>query len=60
MFGFGISELLIIFSIIFLLFGVNKLPQIGDGLGKAISGFRRSISETTKVEDVKQGEEKKP
>jgi sec-independent protein translocase protein TatA len=58
MFGLGITELLIIFMIIFLIFGVNKLPQIGDGLGKAISGFRRSISETTKLEDTKQEGEK--
>ncbi len=59
MFGLGITELLIIFMIIFLIFGVNKLPQIGDGLGKAISGFRRSISETTKIEDTRSEGEKK-
>ena len=35
MFGLGVTELLIIFMIVFLIFSVNKLPQIGDGLGKA-------------------------
>lgn len=43
MFGMGSTELLIIFAIVFLVFGAKKLPQLGDGLGKALRGFKRSV-----------------
>lgn len=39
----GLPELLIIFFIIFLIFGANKLPQLGAGLGEGIKNFKRSI-----------------
>ena len=53
MFGLGISELLIILAIILIIFGVGKLPQIGEGLGKAINGFKKGIAEPPKIEDLK-------
>lgn len=43
MFGLGFQELLIILIIILIVFGVGKLPQIGEGLGKAIRGFRKGV-----------------
>ena len=58
MFGIGMSELLIILVIILIIFGAGKLPQIGEGLGKAISGFKRGVSETSKIEDMKKESEK--
>ena len=45
MFGIGASELIIILVIILIIFGVGKLPQVGEGLGKAIRGFKKGISE---------------
>ncbi|HEX9723816.1 MAG TPA: twin-arginine translocase TatA/TatE family subunit [Vicinamibacteria bacterium] len=39
----GVPELLIIFFIIFLIFGANKLPQLGAGLGEGIKNFKRSL-----------------
>jgi len=36
MFGLGTTELILILAIILLVFGVGKLPQIGEGMGKAI------------------------
>ena len=39
----GLPELLIIFFIIFLIFGANKLPQLGAGLGEGIRNFKRSV-----------------
>jgi len=41
--GLGLPELLIILVIIVILFGVNKLPRIGKGLGEGIRNFKESI-----------------
>ncbi len=61
MFGFGIWELLIILVIVIVLFA-NRLPQIGEGLGKGIRSFKKSIREPDEVDvtpDQKEKEEKK-
>jgi len=44
MFGLGITELLIILLIALLIFGASRLPEIGSGLGKAIRGFKDSVT----------------
>jgi sec-independent protein translocase protein TatA len=36
----GIPELLLILLILVLVFGANRLPDLGRGLGKAIRGFK--------------------
>jgi sec-independent protein translocase protein TatA len=36
----GIPELLIILAIIILIFGANRLPEIGRGIGKGIKNFK--------------------
>lgn len=43
MFGLGTQELLIIMVICLVLFGANKLPQLGAGLGQGISNFKKGI-----------------
>jgi sec-independent protein translocase protein TatA len=44
MFGLGIQELLVILVIVMLIFGANRLPELGSGLGKAIRGFKDSLA----------------
>lgn len=39
----GVGELVVIFLVVMLLFGANKLPALGQGLGKAIRGFKDSL-----------------
>ncbi|MCC7202685.1 MAG: twin-arginine translocase TatA/TatE family subunit [Nitrospirae bacterium] len=60
MFGLGFSELLVILAIILIIFGVGKLPQVGEGLGKAINGFKKGLAEAPKVEEMKKEGEKDP
>ena len=36
----GIPELIIILAIIILIFGANRLPEIGRGIGKGIRNFK--------------------
>jgi sec-independent protein translocase protein TatA len=38
--GRGIPELIVILFIIILIFGANRLPEIGRGLGKGIRNFK--------------------
>jgi sec-independent protein translocase protein TatA len=44
-FGFGWMELLLVLVIVLVVFGAGKLPQLGEGLGKAIKGFKKSVHE---------------
>jgi sec-independent protein translocase protein TatA len=41
----GIPELIIILAIIILIFGANRLPEIGRGIGKGIRNFKEANKE---------------
>ena len=46
MFGsLGFTELILILMIVLIIFGAGKLPQLGEGVGKAIKGFKKSVQE---------------
>lgn len=43
-------ELTVVGLLVVLLFGTKRLPELGSGLGKAISNFKRSYKETTEID----------
>jgi len=51
MFGsIGFTELILVLFIVLIIFGAGKLPQLGEGLGKAIKGFKKSVHEAEAIE----------
>ena len=51
MFGsFGWMELVLILIIVLIIFGAGKIPQLGEGLGKAIKGFKKSVNEVDAID----------
>ena len=45
MFGLGTTELMVILGIAALVFGGKKLPELGAGLGKGITSFKKGLRE---------------
>jgi len=46
MFGtMGVTELILILAIVLIVFGAGKLPKIGEGVGKALKGFKKEMRE---------------
>lgn len=50
MFGLGVPELIIILLIIVVIFGAKKLPEIGSGLGRGITNFKKAMKEPEGLE----------
>lgn len=49
-FGMGFGELVLILVIVTVVFGATKLPQLGDGLGRAIKNFKRSVGSGNEID----------
>ena len=41
----GMPELVVILFIVILIFGANKLPQLGKGVGSAIKNFKDGMKD---------------
>ncbi len=50
MFGLGMQELIIILIIVIILFGANRLPEIGRGIGQAIRNFKKATSDPDEID----------
>ncbi|WP_097459010.1 Sec-independent protein translocase subunit TatA [Mangrovitalea sediminis] len=59
--GISIWQLLIILGIVVVLFGTNKLRNIGSDLGGAVKGFKKAMSDESDkpAEPAKQLEDSK-
>ncbi len=62
----GVPEIILILVIIMIFFGVGKLPQVGESIGKAIRSFKKAQSgegeeekETTTKSSTKSNSSKK-
>lgn len=60
MFGIGFPELLVIFLVLLLLFGANRLPEIGRGLGEGIREFKKAFKDGHEGDSKSKEEPKKP
>lgn len=58
MFGLGVWELVLILLIVVLIFGANKLPEVGAGIGKAIRNFKSATSEPEEIDVTPEKNEK--
>jgi len=47
----GLPELLVILAILVLVFGANRLPDLGRGIGKAIRNFKEATTEGRHKQD---------
>ena len=43
----GLPEMLIILAIVILIFGANRLPELGKGIGAGIKNFKSGMKEGT-------------
>jgi sec-independent protein translocase protein TatA len=43
-------EMMLILIIVLIIFGAGKIPQLGEGLGKAIKGFKKSVNEADAID----------
>ncbi|MEF8823792.1 MAG: twin-arginine translocase TatA/TatE family subunit [Desulfohalobiaceae bacterium] len=57
--GIGIPELMILLVIVLIIFGANKLPEIGSGMGRAIKNFKRASDEPEEIDVNTRKDEKK-
>lgn len=48
MFGLGVTEILVILVVAFLLFGPQQLPEVGRQVGKAVKGLKEATDDVRK------------
>ena len=54
----GTMEIVLVCVVVVLVFGSTKLPQLGDGLGRAIKNFKRAVNAQNEIEVAPKNEAK--
>jgi sec-independent protein translocase protein TatA len=54
--GLGMQELLVILIVCLLIFGANRLPEIGRAIGKTVRELKKSLKEDA-TEDQKSSQD---
>ena len=55
----GFQELMVILLIVIVIFGANKIPQLGKGLGEGIKNFKAAMRSGEEEPDRKEKEPEK-
>ena len=50
MFGFGLPEMLIVLTIVLVVFGAGRLPEIASSMGKSITNFKKAATGKDEIE----------
>jgi sec-independent protein translocase protein TatA len=50
LFGLGTTELLIILAIVFFFFGAKRIPELSQGLGRAVRNFKKGLHEPDAID----------
>ena len=50
MFGLGIGELVVILVIVLIVFGVGRMGEVGEGLGRGIRDFRKAMKAPDEID----------
>ena len=53
--GLGVGEILLILFVVLLVFGANRLPALGQSLGKALNQFKKSATGGNEIDVTPQG-----
>ncbi len=46
----GVTELIVIFMILLVVFGASRLPALGESLGKTVRSFKRGSAQDEKIQ----------
>lgn len=59
----GLPELIVIFAVVFMIFGAKRLPELGGAIGESIKNLRKGLKEESSAlptkGDVDEGKKEK-
>ena len=53
MFGLSMGHLIILLIVVVIVFGAKRLPELGEGVGKGIRGFKKGLSGEDETKEAK-------